>query len=124
MQKQVKILVVDDEATQLLLRCLMLNSLGFMNLCEAKNGNQALELLRASKFDLVISDVNMPVLSGFGLLKAMATDGILVDTPVIMVTGESHEANRVYAMHLGASAYLLKPVGSEELYRAIKKALG
>ena len=124
MKNPVKILVVDDDPTLRLLNCLTLNSLGFMNLCEAEDGEQALEVLMNEHFGLVLSDIRMPNMDGFELLRSMGKLSLLRHTPIVMLTSESRAEDKLLARSLGASAYLLKSVNKEELRSTLTKVLG
>ncbi len=119
-----RILIVDDDDYQRLLRCVTLNRLGFMNLCEAEDGAQALKKLHDEHFDLVISDIDMPKMNGFELLIQMATLGMLTRTKVIMMTARTLAEDMETARRFGASAYLLKTVNKDQLLRAIETTLG
>ncbi len=118
-----RILAVDDDAVHRILNCQAVQSLGY-RCVTAEDGEFALILLKEVKFAAVISDISMPYLDGFGLLRAMSKLGYLTHTPVIMVTSESGPGDKQRALDLGASAYLPKPVVRADLKDALGKVLG
>ena len=117
-----KILIVDDMATMRRIVKNVLNQLGFTNTEEAENGEEALQKLRAGDpFQFVISDWNMPVMTGIDLLRAIKADDALKDIPVLMVTAEAQKENVVQAVHAGVSNYIVKPFTTEALQDNIAK---
>jgi two-component system chemotaxis response regulator CheY len=119
--KKMRILVVDDFNTMRRIVKNILKQLGFENVGEAENGQEALEVLKKEKFDFVITDWNMPVMTGLDLLKAIKADAALKDLPVMMVTAEAQQQNIVEAIKTGASNYIVKPFTAEVLEEKISK---
>ena len=119
--KNMRILVVDDFNTMRRIVKNILKQLGFENIGEAENGQEALEVLKKEKFDFVITDWNMPVMTGLDLLKAIKADAALKDLPVMMVTAEAQQQNIVEAVKTGASNYIVKPFTAEVLEEKISK---
>lgn len=119
--KKMRILVVDDFNTMRRIVKNILKQLGFENVGEAENGQEALEVLKKEKFDFVITDWNMPVMNGLDLLKAIKADAALKDIPVMMVTAEAQQQNIVVAVKAGASNYIVKPFTAEVLEEKISK---
>ncbi|MDD5153386.1 MAG: chemotaxis response regulator CheY [Thermodesulfobacteriota bacterium] len=119
--KNMRILVVDDFNTMRRIVKNILKQLGFENVGEAENGQEALEVLKKEKFDFVITDWNMPVMTGLDLLKAIKADAALKDIPVMMVTAEAQQQNIVEAVKTGASNYIVKPFTAEVLEEKISK---
>ncbi|MDP2799276.1 MAG: chemotaxis response regulator CheY [Deltaproteobacteria bacterium] len=119
--KKMRILVVDDFNTMRRIVKNILKQLGFENVGEAENGQEALEVLKKEKFDFVITDWNMPVMTGLDLLKAIKADAALKDLPVMMVTAEAQQQNIVEAIKTGASNYIVKPFTAEVLEEKINK---
>lgn len=119
--KNMRILVVDDFNTMRRIVKNILKQLGFENVAEAENGQEALEVLKKEKFDFVITDWNMPVMTGLDLLKAIKADAALKDLPVMMVTAEAQQQNIVEAVKTGASNYIVKPFTAEVLEEKINK---
>ena len=120
----IRALVVDDSLQ--LRRSVMyaLQKLPDVVCVEAGDGAEALRKLRGSTFDIVLSDINMPVLDGLKLVAHIRQDAALSKLPVIMITTESAEADRERAMNLGANAYLVKPVQASEVLETVKSLLG
>jgi len=119
--KNMRILVVDDFNTMRRIVKNILKQLGFENVGEAENGQEALEVLKKEKFDFVITDWNMPIMTGLDLLKAIKADAALKDIPVMMVTAEAQQQNIVEAVKTGASNYIVKPFTAEVLEEKISK---
>ena len=113
--------MVDDFNTMRRIVKNILKQLGFENVGEAENGQEALEVLKKEKFDFVITDWNMPVMTGLDLLKAIKADAALKDLPVMMVTAEAQQQNIVEAIKTGASNYIVKPFTAEVLEEKISK---
>lgn len=108
-EKNIKILSVDDFSTMRRIVKNLLKQLGYNNVDEAENGEAALELLRETKFDLIISDWNMPVKTGIELLRDVRADPSLKHIPFLMVTAEAEKDNVLEAMEAGVNNYILKP---------------
>ena len=108
-QSTLKFLVVDDFATMRRIIRNLLKELGFSNVDEAEDGVNALQKLRAERFDFVISDWNMPNMTGIDLLRNIRADEQLKGTPVLMVTAEAKKENIIAAAQAGASGYVVKP---------------
>ena len=117
----IKILVVDDMVTMRRIVKNILKQLGFANLDEAENGQEALQKLRAETFGFVVSDWNMPVMTGIDMLRAIRADEKLKATPVLMVTAEAQQSNLVEAVQAGVSNYIVKPFTAETLQEKIAK---
>lgn len=113
--------MVDDFNTMRRIVKNILKQLGFENVGEAENGQEALNLMKKEKFDFVVTDWNMPVMNGLDLLKAIKADAALKDIPVMMVTAEAQQQNIVVAVKAGASNYIVKPFTSEVLEEKISK---
>ncbi|MFY7962615.1 MAG: chemotaxis response regulator CheY [Elsteraceae bacterium] len=115
MSKTLSVLVVDDYATMRRIIRNLLQQLGFTDVDEAADGEQALAKLRDKDFGLVISDWNMEPMTGLDLLKAVRADARLKALPFIMVTAESKTENVVAAKQAGVSNYIVKPFNAEIL---------
>lgn len=120
----IKILVVDDFATMRRIIKNILRQLGYKNIEEADDGDAGLKLLQSQSFDLVISDWNMPRMSGLELLKAVRSDNRLGDMPFLMVTAEAQKENVIEAAKAKVSNYITKPFTAETLAEKINKILG
>lgn len=116
-----KYLVVDDFSTMRRIVRNLLKELGFLNVQEAEDGVDALAKLRAEEFDFVVSDWNMPNMTGLELLKAIRADAKLKHLPVLMVTAEAKKENIIEAAQAGASGYVVKPFTAATLDEKLKK---
>lgn len=116
-----KILVVDDMSTMRRIVKNVLKQLGYNNVEEAENGQDAMVKLKADRFGFVISDWNMPVMTGIDLLRAIRADGALKHIPVLMVTAEAQKENIVEAVQAGANNYIVKPFTAESLQEKMDK---
>jgi two-component system chemotaxis response regulator CheY len=121
--KKIKILIVDDFATMRKVIRNLLKQAGYENVAEAEDGMAALKLLKSTKMDFVISDWNMPNMTGIELLKAVRSDGELKAMPFLMVTAESLKENVVEAVKAGVSNYIVKPFTAEVLGEKIEKIM-
>ncbi len=122
--KNMPIIIVDDYKTMLRIIRNLLNQLSFGNVVEAGDGNTALEKMRSSPPDLVISDWNMEPMTGLQLLREVRADAKLKDTPFIMITAESKTENVVAAKEAGVSNYIVKPFNAETLKTKMVSVLG
>ena len=116
-----KILVVDDFSTMRRIVRNLLKELGFSNVDEAEDGVDALKKLRAETFDFVVSDWNMPNMTGIDLLREIRKDNALKHLPVLMVTAEAKKENIIEAAQAGASGYVVKPFTAVTLDEKLKK---
>ena len=117
--QNMKILTVDDFSTMRRIIRNMLRQLGYTNIVEAEDGAEALNLLHKDKVDFVISDWNMPNMSGLDLLKAIRADEHLKPLPVLLVTAEALKENVVEAVKAGVNNYVVKPFTAEKLKEKI-----
>ena len=116
-----KFLVVDDFSTMRRIVRNLLKELGFANVQEAEDGVEALNKLRGEKYDFVVSDWNMPNMTGIELLRAIRADAGLKHPPVLMVTAEAKKENIIEAAQAGASGYVVKPFTAATLDEKLKK---
>jgi two-component system chemotaxis response regulator CheY len=116
-----KFLVVDDFSTMRRIVRNLLKELGFSNVQEAEDGADALNKLRGEPFDFVVSDWNMPNMSGIDMLRAIRADATLKHLPVLMVTAEAKKENIIMAAQAGASGYVVKPFTAATLDEKLKK---
>jgi two-component system chemotaxis response regulator CheY len=116
-----RFLVVDDFSTMRRIVRNLLKELGFVNVQEAEDGVQALTKLRSDSFDFVVSDWNMPNMTGIELLRAIRADDKLKHLPVLMVTAEAKRENIIEAAQAGASGYVVKPFTAATLDEKLKK---
>jgi len=117
-----KILVVDDFSTMRRIVRNLLKELGFANVSEAEDGLDALNKLRTEgNFEFVVSDWNMPNMTGIELLRNIRADAALKHLPVLMVTAEAKRENIIEAAQAGASGYVVKPFTAATLDEKLKK---
>jgi len=117
--QNMKILTVDDFSTMWRIIKNMLRQLGYNNIVEAEDGAAALSLLQREKVDFVISDWNMPHMSGLDLLKAIRADENLKPIPFLLVTAEALKEYVVEAVKAGVDNYVVKPFTAETLKEKI-----
>ena len=121
MAADIRFLVVDDFSMMRALVRRLLRQLGHTNVEEAADGAAALEKLRAGAFDFVVSDLNMPNMTGLELIRAMQADESLKEIPVLVASSEG--AREDIAKHAGASGYIAKPVRKGALEEKLKQIL-
>ena len=120
---QLKFLIVDDFSTMRRIVRGLLTEIGCLHTAEAEDGSVALSMLRANRFDFVVSDINMPVMNGFELLKAIKADEALRHLPVLMVTAEARKEDIVLAAQSGAAGYIVKPFSKAILEDKVQRIL-
>ena len=118
-----KFLIVDDFSTMRRIVRGLLKEMGCNNADEAEDGAVALNMLKANKYDFVVSDINMPNMNGFELLKAIRADESLKHIPVLMVTAEARKEDIVLAAQSGAAGYIVKPFTKATLEEKVQKIL-
>jgi two-component system chemotaxis response regulator CheY len=115
-------LIVDDSATMRQLIGFAVRRVPGLDLVEAENGVEALRLLAQRNFDLILLDINMPVMSGFTLLEELQAREHM--PPVIVITTEGAQEDIERALALGAAAYVMKPVTGPVLADTIRQVIG
>jgi two-component system chemotaxis response regulator CheY len=120
---QLKFLVVDDFSTMRRIVRGLLKEMGCSNVTEAEDGAVALSMLKAQRFDFVVSDINMPNMNGFELLKAIKAEEMLRHLPVLMVTAEARKEDIVLAAQSGAAGYIVKPFSKATLEDKVQRIL-
>jgi len=118
---KMNILVVDDFATMRRIVKNILKQLGYENIHEADDGTSALEVLKREKIDFIISDWNMPQMSGIELLKTVRATEAWKDLPFLMVTAEGQKENVIEAVKNKVNNYIVKPFTPETLMEKISK---
>ena len=121
LDKNMKILIVDDFSTMRRIIKNLLRDLGFNNTLEASDGTTALPMLKTGDFDLLVTDWNMPGMQGIDLLKAVRGDRSIAGLPVLMVTAESKRDQIVEAAQAGVNGYIVKPFTAQTLKEKIDK---
>lgn len=119
-----KILLAEDSPTTRSLVVSTLEQLGDIEVVEASSGFEALKTLPRHKFDIIITDINMPDINGFELLNFVKHNQVYQHIPLIIITSEVSERDREKGKSLGADVYLAKPVDPEELQRVVGQYLG
>ncbi len=123
MDKDMKILIVDDFSTMRRIIKNLLRDLGFNNTLEADDGQTALPMLRSGEFDFLVTDWNMPGMDGLTLLKKIRSDDALCDMPVLMVTAEATRDQIVIAAEAGVNDYVVKPCTAATLKEKIERII-
>ena len=115
------VLIVDDASSMRRIIRGLLKELGFKHMREAENGQLAMDQLKNKKADFVVSDWNMPVMTGIDLLRAIRADEVLKTIPVLMVTAEAKQENILEAVQAGVSNYIVKPFNAATLQEKLNK---
>lgn len=121
MNKNMRILVVDDFSTMRRIVKNLLTDLGFTNTAEAEDGGVAFTMLRQGGFDFVITDWNMPGVNGIELLRMIRADEKLKTLPVLMVTAEAKREQIIEAAQAGVNGYIIKPFTAATLKEKLDK---
>ncbi|MCA3159132.1 MAG: chemotaxis response regulator CheY [Burkholderiales bacterium] len=123
MSADMKFLIVDDFSTMRRIVRGLLKEMGYNNADEAEDGQVALNMLKSSHYDFVVSDINMPNMNGFDLLKNIRAEESLKNLPVLMVTAEAKKEDIVLAAQNGASGYIVKPFTKATLEEKLTKII-
>jgi two-component system chemotaxis response regulator CheY len=123
MSAEPRFLIVDDFSTMRRIVRNLLKEMGYNNAEEAGDGAIAFSMLKATKYDLVVCDINMPNMNGFELLKSIRADESMKGLPVLMVTAEAKKEDIVAAAQGGASGYIVKPFTKAILEEKVQKIL-
>ena len=117
------ILIVEDSTTTRSLIRAVIEELGDFNIVEAPTGFDALKLLPAQDFDLVVTDINMPDINGLELINFVKSNPRYSSIPLIIVTTERSEEDKKRGIALGATAYVTKPFKALELQDTVKRVM-
>ncbi len=117
------VMVVEDSPATRQMICFALRRLQGLNVVEATNGADALSGLLSEKFDLILADINMPVMDGLKLISLLRGNPEYKDIPIIIITTEGAEEDKKRAMAMGANAYLPKPIQTQELLKIVRQFL-
>jgi len=117
-----KVLIVDDSPAQVLTMKNLIENWGHEAI-SAQNGDEALQMAREKKPDVILMDVVMPGMSGFQTTRKLSKDLVTCRIPVIFVSTKDGEADRIWGMRQGATAYVTKPVNPDILFSAISDAI-
>ena len=121
MDLSMNVLIVDDFATMRRILRNILKQIGFTNIIEADDGTTALEVLEKQKIDLIISDWNMPKMTGLDLLKEVRANSEFKSLPFLMVTAEAQKKNVIDAVQAGVSNYIVKPFTADQILEKLEK---
>lgn len=113
-----KILAVDDSKTMRDMVTFTLRKAGF-DVMEAIDGQKALDAMTGSKFDLIITDINMPDINGLELIRFVRTNGHLATVALLVISTQSSERDRARSIQLGADDFLAKPFSPDQLLEAV-----
>lgn len=120
---EIRALVVDDSTVMRRSVVLALQRMGGVVCTEAQDGAEAFRKFTSERFDLVLTDINMPLMDGLKLISLIRRAPEQADLPIVVITTESADADRARAMALGASAYLVKPVQAKQVIDTVKELL-
>jgi len=118
-----KVLTVDDSRTMREMVSFTLRGAGF-DVVEAFDGQQALVVLASHKVDLILADLNMPVMDGITLIKKVRSGGDHRTVPILMLTTESDDAKKQEGRAAGATGWIVKPFNPEKLIQVVQKVMG
>ena len=116
-------LVVEDSPMMRQLLVFALSRIRNLRVTEADDGVDGLRKLAASRFDIIITDINMPIMDGLKLVKRIRSDAVHRDTPVVIITTEGSTEDRQRALQLGANAYITKPIQAPQVIAKVKELL-
>ncbi len=123
MAKNFTVLVVEDSPATRRLLVFALGRIEGLRVVEACDGVDALKKLAAEPVDLVLTDINMPIMDGLKLTRRVRGDAALRHVPIVIITTEGREEDRQRALALGANHYLVKPVQAPQVIDAVKRLL-
>jgi len=119
--KNMRVLVVDDFSTMRKIVKNILRQIGFTNIVEADDGSTAWEVLNKDNIEFIVSDWNMPIMTGIDLLRKVRASEEYADIPFLMVTAEAQQENIIEAVQAKVSNYIVKPFTPETLGQKIDK---
>ena len=118
-----KVLVVEDSPTMRQLIVFALKRIRGFQIVEANDGVDGLKKLSADKFDLILTDINMPIMDGLKLVSMVRNDPNYKETPIIVITTEGAIEDRERALALGANEYITKPIQTMKILDTVKKLM-
>lgn len=122
--RRLNVLVVEDSPPMRKMIVFALSRIRSLQVNEADDGVDALRKLASIKYDLIITDINMPILDGLKLVKRLRADGAYTNVPIIIITTEGAAEDRQRALALGANAYITKPIQAPQVIKLVKEILG
>ena len=123
MSAEYSCLVVEDSPMMRQLLVFALSRVKHLRVTEADDGVDGLRKLAAGKFDIILTDINMPIMDGLKLVKRVRSDATHKETPIIVITTEGSQEDRQRAMQLGANAYITKPIQAPQVIAKVKELL-
>jgi two-component system chemotaxis response regulator CheY len=123
MSAEYSCLVVEDSPMMRQLIVLALSRVRNLHVTEADDGVDGLRKLATGKFDIILTDINMPIMDGLKLVKRVRTDATHKLTPIIVITTEGSTEDRKRALDLGANAYITKPIQAPQVIAKVKELL-
>ena len=116
-------LIVEDSPMMRQLLVFALARVRNLRVTEADDGVDGLRKLAAARFDIIITDINMPIMDGLKLVKRVRTDPVHQNTPIVIITTEGSQEDRHRALQLGANAYITKPIQAPQVIATVKELL-
>lgn len=116
-------LIVEDSPMMRQLLVFALSRVKNLRVTEADDGVDGLRKLATARFDLIVTDINMPIMDGLKLIRRVRTDPVHTDTPIIVITTEGSLEDRNRALQLGANAYITKPIQAPQVIAKVKELL-
>jgi two-component system chemotaxis response regulator CheY len=116
-------LIVEDSPMMRQLLVFALSRVKNLKVTEADDGVDGLRKLASARFDLIVTDINMPIMDGLKLIRRVRTDPMHKDTPIIVITTEGSQEDRNRALQLGANAYITKPIQAPQVIAKVKELL-
>jgi two-component system chemotaxis response regulator CheY len=121
--RRLNVLVVEDSPPMRKMIVFAISRIKGLAVTEADDGVDALRKLAQTKYDLIITDINMPILDGLKLVKRLRADGAYMKVPIIIITTEGAAEDRQRALALGANAYITKPIQAPQVIKLVKEIL-
>jgi len=122
--KSLNALVVEDSPPMRKMIVFALSRIRQLKVVEADDGVDALRRIAGTKFDIILTDINMPILDGLKLVKRLRADDAYRDVPIIIITTEGADEDRQRALALGANAYVTKPIQAQQVIALVRETLG
>ena len=116
-------LVVEDSPTMRQLIVFALNRIRGLTVVEANDGVDALRKLSSQQLDIILTDINMPIMDGLKLVRRVRSDEAMKNIPIVIITTEGAEEDRQRALALGANAYITKPIQAPRVMATVKELL-
>jgi two-component system chemotaxis response regulator CheY len=123
MSDEYNVLVVEDSPMMRQLLVFALSRVKNLKVTEADDGVDGLRKLATARFDIILTDINMPIMDGLKLVKRVRTDPTHKETPIIIITTEGSAEDRQRAMQLGANAYITKPIQAPQVIAKVRELL-